>query len=210
MASYFRFKRGETLSFVLQCSAGDPLSVSSVTSNVRATTGGVSVNAVAPVAAEAAVLFHPAVGALPAYWSVTVAPADSYGIAAGRYAIDAALVVGGDEIITDALIIVIEEPSTVLPAPTTTGLGAPWSNPSPNVATGPMTLAWGPSTSNTLSSLIDITGLPSAAEVALSAALAALTVRVAALEALNAPAPAPVAGVLDFSQTAQSGEIDVL
>jgi hypothetical protein len=104
------FQRGETISLALDAVSGDPLSVTTITANMKAVVPGrTSVSAVTPVAAAFSISPRGAAGDIPPGWTLTIPAATSAVLSAGSYLADAKLSVGGGVIVTESIAIRIKE-----------------------------------------------------------------------------------------------------
>jgi hypothetical protein len=107
------FQRGETISLALDAVTGDPLSVSSVTAQVKAVPPGrTSVPTGTAIAASFSVTSRAAMGEIPAGWTLTIPSVTSATLSAGSYLADAVLSVAGGVVITDAVAIRIRDAVT--------------------------------------------------------------------------------------------------
>lgn len=143
MATGYTFARGSTIAVSLQCLAGDPETVSSVSVEIAPAQGvndGLT-SAVIP-SALATVTFVPATSSNYAYWVAVIAAANSYYLPSGNYRLDAELVVNGVRISTAPVPIAIVEPAVAPSMPTGSVVGVPWSNSAAPIASGTLTARW--------------------------------------------------------------------
>ncbi len=107
------FQRGETISLALDVVSGNPLSVSSVTAQMKAVPPGrTTVPSGTAIAANFTVTSRAAAGDIPAGWTLTIAAATSATLTAGAYLADALLNVAGGVVITDQVAIRIRDAVT--------------------------------------------------------------------------------------------------
>jgi hypothetical protein len=109
------FQRGETVSLALEAVSGDPLMVSAVTAAMKPLAPGrATPDPEAAVAATFSVTFVAAGGGDPARWLLTLSAVESAALAAGSYAADARLVIGGGVAITDMVRLRLEDAVTTV------------------------------------------------------------------------------------------------
>jgi len=102
----YTFQRGETVSIALDAVQGDPLSVTAIGAAMKPLAAGRSaIDPAAAVAATFMVTARPAVGDLPAGWTLTIPAAISATLAAGTYLADAKLTVAAGVTITEPVAI---------------------------------------------------------------------------------------------------------
>jgi hypothetical protein len=107
------FQCGETVSLALAVVSGDPGIVSAVTAAMKPVTAGRSTpDPAVPVAASFAVSFLAAAGDEPARWLLTLAPAVTASLPAGRYLADARIVVAGGVSITETVALSLRDAVT--------------------------------------------------------------------------------------------------
>ena len=114
MAPYI-YQRGETISLALDALSGGSASVTAISAQLKAVAPGrMHVSPEAPVAANFVISPRAAADALPAGWTLTIAPAVSATLSAGFYAADARIEIAGGVVITDPVSLRIRDAVTVL------------------------------------------------------------------------------------------------
>lgn len=110
MTPVYSFQRGEPIAWGVRVTSGDPTGVTaSAALKAAPATSNDLPGAADPVVANFTAQFTPAAGAVPAYWTFTIAPAASAGLTPGRYYSDAKLVFGGNVIaISNPVLIVVK------------------------------------------------------------------------------------------------------